>query len=385
MNLIKTTMKHILIALTATSIMVASCKKEDPEEKTPTTQSGVTLPSTYIFTNVDYSGQTARLDMLAEMTVELKKANSGLQVDSALLRKMYSNTGNPFSDARLNSSGKQLKNKTYSNSGAFNATYFDYLIKRQGDISQYAGNTWSPGNAGVATSGTKKYFFDENGVEYTQLIEKGLMGAIFYYNIAEVYTRPGKIGPTVDNSTVTPGKGTDMEHHWDEAFGYFGAPTDFSATQTANSRYHAKYALKGEAAGLGTIGKVMNQYIKGRYGITNKNYDLRDEAAIGVRKEYELVLVTTAIHYLNSGKSNFSDDALRNHALSEAYAFIFSLKYNSDKLISTVDLNAVLGYFETTSGPVIIPSLLNVTIADINAAIDLLSSTYNLDSVKATL
>lgn len=378
-------MKKILIALTATTIMMASCKKEDPEEKTNPTPSGITLPSTYNFDNVDYSGQTARLDMLAEMTVELKKSNTGLQVDSSLLRKMYSNTGNPFSDASLNSSGKQLKNKTYSNVGAFNSQYFEYLIKRQGDISQHAGNTWSPGNAGVATSGSKAYFFDENGVEYTQLIEKGLMGAIFYYNIAEVYTRPGKIGASVDNSTVTPGKGTDMEHHWDEAFGYFGAPIDFSAANTANSRYHAKYALKGDAAGLGTIGKVMNQYIKGRYGISNKNYDMRDEAAIDLRKEYELVLVSTAIHYLNSGKANFADDALRNHALSEAYAFIFSLAYNSDKLISTTDLNTVKGFFETTAGPTTVPSLLNITIADINAAIDLLSTNYNLDSVKANL
>ncbi len=378
-------MKRIIIALTATSILMASCKKDDPEKTTTTSPTAVTLPSTYNFSNVDYSGQTARLDMLAEMTAELKKANSGTQVDSSILRTMYTNTGNPFSDATLNSSGKQLRNKTYSNVGAFNTQYFDYLMKRQGVISQHAGNTWSPGNAGVATSGSKAYFFDENGVEYTQLIEKGLMGAIFYYNIAEVYTRPGKIGASVDNSTVTPGKGTDMEHHWDEAFGYFGAPIDFSAANTANSRYHAKYALKGDAAGLGTIAKVMNQFIKGRHGISNKNYDMRDAAAIEVRKEFELVLVTTAIHYLNAGKANFSDDALRNHALSEAYAFIFSLAYNSDKLISTTDLNTVKGFFETTAGPTTVPSLLNITIADINAAIDLLSSTYDLDSVKTSL
>ncbi len=378
-------MKQVIIALTATSILLASCKKDDPEETPQTSPSGVTLPTTYNFSNVDYSGQTARLDMLAEMTVELKKANTGLQVDSSLLRKMYSNTGSPFSDGSLNSSGKQLKNKTYSNAGAFNTQYFEYLMKRQGDISSNAGNVWSPGNVGVATSGTKAYFLDENGVEYTQLIEKGLMGAIFYYNIAEVYTRPSKIGNSVDNTTVTPGKGTDMEHHWDEAFGYFGAPTDFSATNTTNSRYHAKYALKGDAVGLGTIAKVMNQFIKGRFGISNKDYDLRDAAASDVRKEYELLLVTTAIHYLNSGKANFSDDAIRNHALSEAYAFIFSLAYNSDKVISTTDLNTVKGYFETTAGPTTIPSLLNVTIADINAAIDLLSSTYDLDAVKTAL
>lgn len=377
-------MKKTLIALMAISIAAVSCKKEDPKTTTPSTPT-TNLPTTYNFSNVSYDGQTARLDMLAQITTELKKANSGLQVDSALLLAMYSNSGNPFNDTTLDNSGKQLKNKTYNNVGAFNSQYFEYLMKRQGDISQFASNTWSAGNAGVATSGTKAYFFDENGVEYTQLIEKGLMGGVFYYNIAEVYTRPGKIGASVDNTTVTPGKGTDMEHHWDEAFGYFGAPIDFSSTNTTGSRYHAKYAIKGDDAGLGTIKKVMDQFIKGRYGITNKNYTMRDAAAIDVRKEYELVLVTTAIHYLNAAKTNFSDDALRNHALSEAYAFIFSLAYNSDKMISNADLTLVKGYFEVTAGPTTIPSLLNITVADINAAIDKLSTVYNLDAVKSSL
>jgi len=377
-------MKKMIIAITATTIMMASCKKEEADTVDTTTTS-IVLPSTYNFDNVSYNGQTSRLDMLAEMTAELKKANAGTQVDSALLADMFSNTGSPFSDASLNSSGKQLKNKTYSSVGAFNTDYFEYLMKRQGDISQYAGNTWSAGNAGVATSGTSSYFFDENGVEYTQLIEKGLMGAVFYYNIAEVYTRSAKIGAAVDNTTVTPGEGTDMEHHWDEAFGYFGAPIDFSSTNTTDARYHAKYSSKGQAVGLKTTDKVMEQFIKGRYGITNKNYDYRDQAASQVRAEYEMILVTTAIHYLNSAKANFADDALRNHALSESYAFVFSLAYNSDKLISNADLDLVKSYYEVTAGPTTIPSFLAITVADINAAIDKLSTVYSLDAVKSSL
>jgi hypothetical protein len=377
-------MKKIIVALMATSIMMVSCKKDEPETAGPTPVE-IVLPSSYNFDNVSYGGQTARLDMLEAMTAELKKANAGTQVDSSLLARMYSNSGNPFGDAVLDGSGKQLKNKTYSSVGAFNFSYFEYLMKRQGDISQFAGNTWSAGNAGVATSGTKSYFFDENGVEYTQIIEKGLMGAVFYYNIAEVYTRPGKIGASVDNTTVTPGEGTDMEHHWDEAFGYFGAPIDFTSSVTANARYHAKYSQKGQAAGLETTDKVMNQFIKGRYGIINKNYNYRDQAATQLRVEYEKILVTTAIHYLNSAKSNFSDNALRNHALSESYAFIFSLAYNSDKVISNTDFDLVKSYFEVAAGPTTVPSFLAITVADINSAIDKLSSVYSLDAVKGSL
>lgn len=378
-------MNKIILSALALGLTIASCKKENKVDEDPVVTPGVSLPTTYNFDNVSYSGQTDRLDMLAELTLELKKANSGNLVDSATLFNMFNNTNAPFTASNLNSSTKQLKNKCYNSVGAENVTYFEYLMRRQADISANAGNTWAPNNQGVATSGTKQYFFDEYGVEYTQIIEKGLMGAVFYYQIAETYTRAGKIGDAVDNTNVTPGEGTDMEHHWDEAFGYWGAPIDFSSTNTTGSRFHAKYALKGDAAGLNTVSKVMNQFIKGRYGISNENYTMRDEAAVQIRKEYEMILATTAIHYMNSAKTNFSDDALRNHALSEAYAFLFSLAYNSDKLISGTDLATAKAYFEAMAGPTTVPNFLNVTVTDINSAIDIISTTYGLDAVKATL
>lgn len=378
-------MKKIILTAIALSLVIASCKKEETITPTPLP---IVYPSTYSFINVNHSGQTTRLTMLDEITLELKKANTGTvgSVDATKIKNMFANSGNPFGDAALDTSGKQLKSKCYAGIGANNQVSFEYLMTRQGTLTaSFGANTWSAGNAGIATSGTKKYFFDENGVEYTQLIEKGLMGAVFYYNIAENYTRPAKIGSGVDNTTVTAGEGTDMEHHWDEAFGYFGAPIDFSKTNTTGAKFHAKYAKKGEDAGLGTIKKVMDQFIKGRHGISNKNYDIRDAAAVQVREEYEIILVTTAIHYLNSTKSNFSDDALRNHTMSEAYAFIFSLAYNTDKKISNTDLATVLSYFEITVGPQTVPSFIGVTVADINLAIDKLSQVYGLDAVKTSL
>ncbi len=378
-------MKKVFVSALAIGLFATACKKKEepttPEDTTPQNQ----MPTTYNFSPADYSGQTDRLDMLTELSAEMKKANDGNQVDSTVLLNMFANTNSPFSDANLNASTKQLKNKCYNNVGAKDVAYFEYLLKRQGQISANAGNTWSAGNAGVATSGTKKYFLDEYGAEYTQIVEKGLMGAVFYYQIAETYTRDSKIGNAVDNTTSDPVQGTDMEHHWDEAFGYWGVPTDFSSTNNSGGRFHGKYSTKGDAVGLNTSTKVMNQFIKGRYGISTNDYTMRDEAAVQVRKEYEMILVTTAIHYLNSAKANFADDALRCHALSEAYGFIFSLAYNSDKKISTTDLSTTMGYLETTAGPTSIPDFVSITVADINNAIDLLSSTYELDAVKTSL
>jgi hypothetical protein len=363
---------------------MGSCTK-DPVEPADTT---IKQPSTYSFSNVSYSGQTDRLDMLAELTTEMKKPATGGAADEQIMLNMFANMNSPFADGALNTSTKQLKNKCYDGTGAaMSSATFEYYISRLANLSTTNTGVWSPGVAGVSTSGSKAYYFDENGVEYAQVVEKGLMGAVFYFQICETYTRDGKIGDAVDNTTVTDGKGTDMEHHWDEAFGYFGATVDLTEENYSDQslRYHAKYAKKGSDAGLETVGNVMYQFIKGRFAISNKDYTGRDEAAAQLRVEYEKIMVTTAIHYINGSISNFGDDALRNHALSEAYAFIASLHYNSDKQISDADLAMVENYFRIDMGGQMVPSFLNVSIATLNSAKDKLSEIYGLDAVKETL
>jgi hypothetical protein len=309
-------------------------------------------------------------------------------VDEAVLLNMFANDNSPFADAALNASSKQLKSKCYDGGGsAMSVSTFEYYMGRLATLSNAGMGTWAPGTAGIATSGSKAYYLDENGVEYAQVVEKGLMGAVFYYQIAETYTREGKIGDAVDNDVVTDGKGTDMEHHWDEAFGYFGATIDLTEANYADQslRYHAKYAKKGSDAGLETVGNVMDQFIKGRFAISNKNYTDRDAAAAQLRKEYEMIMATTAIHYINGSIADFGDDAIRNHEISEAYAFIVSLHYSADKTISDADLEEVKDYFQVSMGSQKVPNFLNVSVSTLNQAKDKLSSVYGLDAVKDTL
>lgn len=380
-------MKKLLPFAILGLLFTASCKK-DNTDTTPSNQ----IPSSYNFSNVNFQGQTDRLNMLAEITAVMKKPASGEVIPSGVLANMFANTNSPFASAELNNSTKDLKSKCFA--GVANIpgqADFEYLMNMQTSLSSSSTGPWAPGSAGVATSGSKQYYFDQNGLEYAQIVEKGLMGAVFYYQICETYTREAKIGDGVDNTTVTEGKGTDMEHHWDEAFGYFGAPTtlteqNYEELKKVNElRFHAKYAAVGSDAGLKTVGNVMSQYILGRHAISNKNYGLRDTSAELLRKEYELILVTSAIHYLNGAASNFADDAIRNHELSEAYAFIISLYYNSDKTISSADLENVLHNFTVDQNGTPVPSFLQVTLAKIANAKNLLSAAYNLDSVKDTL
>jgi hypothetical protein len=379
--------KTITLSLIA-ALSFSACSKDDDE--TPSTPS---IPSTYNFSNVSYGGQTDRLNMLAELTAEMKKPANGEVIDAQTLMDMYANENTPFADADLNASSKDLKSKTFAGAGSVpGVDYFEALLQYQAAFSSTNTGPWSPGTAGVATTGSKKYYFSSRGVEYAQLVEKGLMGAVFYYQIAETYTREGKIGDAVDNDNVTDGKGTDMEHHWDEAFGYFGAVTDLTEANYQDKldagviKYHAKYAAKGSNAGLNTVGNVMDQFIKGRYGISNKNYNMRDAAAASVRAEYEKIMVTTAIHYLNGAASNFADDAKRNHELSEAYAFIISLYYNNDKAMTSAEIDEVVNIFkEDIGGGMMVTSFLQTTIEDITEAKDKLSAAYGLDSVKDVL
>jgi hypothetical protein len=376
----------LTVLIVSGTLLITSCG-EDEGVTPPPTPPGPTLPDAYSFDNVSFSGQTDRLNMLAEMISTIDEVTSGTAPDAATLLNMYANENSPFSDPALNASTKQLKSKTYNlGFGVINDVEIEaYINAFAQDAAMYKDSTWAPGQPGIVTKadGSGSYFLNADGVEYSEIIEKTLMHAVFYYQACEVYTREGKIGDAVDNTIVTPGKGTDMEHHWDEAFGYWGVPTDATASnfESADLKYFGKYAKKGEAVGIPTFQNLLGSFIKGRYGISNMDYTMRDEAAAEVRQYWEMVSVTTGIHYLNGAIANVGDDAKFYHELSEAYTFIQGLAYNQDRLISTSDWAAMLGLLEVNGEA----SFTGVSVADLNSIKDQLASIYGLEAVKDQL
>lgn len=351
--------KYILsIALFATiTIGLNSCKKDD-------TTKNYDVPTTYNFDNVDYSGQTYRLDMLGELTNEMKKGNTkGTAVSAQKLKDMYANANAPFSDAALNTSGKKLKDKTIATEQANIEKWMDDLAA----ASQSTVNG-SNGVAGVVEEGTAKYLCDANGVEHIQWIEKGLFGSLIYYQIAEVYLSDSKIGASVAKA--------DRQHHWDEAFGYYGVPKDFPANKTG-VRYIGKYGNDRDAL-LNINSTIMNAYLKGRAAINNDdNEEVKKQTAI-IKETIEKVLAGTAIKYLNDANKNFAtNNAVRNHVLSEAVAFIRALKFNSSKKISDTQLNDILNTLGTNNW--------TITQANILKARNDLSAIYGMDAVKEQL
>lgn len=347
-------------------VVLTACQKD---EENPT--SNYEIPTTYTFENVNYSGQSQRLKMLDELILEIRKGNNdGVIVNANKLKEMYSNINNPFSDSTLNTSGKQIKDKTFLSERAQFEQYFDSLERVSASTT--------PGSNGIAgrissTDGTSKYLFNEKGIEYKEVIEKGLYGAFLYYQITSVYLSSEKMN--VDNEIVVTNQGTAMQHHWDEAFGYLSVPTDFP-TNTSGIKFLSRY-MNSRNAILDCNRILMNAFIKGRAAINNKDYTTRDAQIQIITSELEKMMAATAINYLNQAKTNFADDAKRNHTLSECRGFIYALKFNSRKKISDLEISELMNLLGTNN--------YEITLTTIETLKNRIAQIYSLESVKDVL
>lgn len=387
---------RILLPLLAVTVLFAACEK-DPEESPVPSPAGTMydVPSTYTFSDsdgnstVNFSGQYQRLDMLSEMTALMKTANtSGVSIAQDVLLEMYGNTYASWSDANnlgLVGSSKNLKSKTAAGSGTPDPTIqtaFEELMTNLTALSETTttGNdAGGPGVAGVVVSTSnpsKQYLQDAEGHEYMQRIEKGLMGAVFYNQMLVVYLGEGKMN--VDNAApVDPGNGkfyTAMEHHWDEAFGYFTTATDYPENGT--DRFWGKYAAGREDL-LGSASALSQAFRTGRAAIANDDMAERDAQIAIIRNEMERVAAGTAIHYLNAAVTHFADDAMRNHALSEAWAFMEALPYGHDPVMNFNETQTLLAQMGS--------DFYAVTSANLIAVRDQLSQTFGLQDYAAVL
>ena len=302
-------------------------KKDDGSCEYPAAEPAYTVPSTYSFTDVNgnstvsFSGQTDRLNQLEELITKIKTGRTGV-LSAQELQDMYSNTNNPFSF----SSTKQLRDKTFS----LDVTMIEDLLNDAATASISNASIASDGQAGVITSGTSSYLFDANGRDMAELVEKSVMGAVFMYQALNVYFGDSKM--SVDNTTaVNAGAGeyyTAMEHHWDEAFGYFGVDVNFPTV--AADRFWGEYCQKQNAT-LNSNADMMNNFLKGRAAIGGNVITDRDAAITAIRTEWEDISAYQAIQYLNSSIGYFgNDEAKYLHALSEAYGFAWNLRYAAD-------------------------------------------------------
>lgn len=364
-------MKNSILNLLAilTLLFFASCKDDDEEIKS------YEIPATYSFDNVSYDGQTQRLSQFTELKSYMTTSRTaGVSLDAARMQAMYENDAANASWQGSYEDSKQMKSKTFAN-------VQEDFVALLNELASASASTevGSEGVSGVISSndGAKSYLIGDDGLDHAQLIEKGLMGALLYYQSTGVYLESERMD--VDNIDITPGEGTEMEHHWDEAFGYLGVATDFP-TNLDNAVFWGNYTNLRDAI-LGSNQKLMDAFLKGRAAISNDDLEARDEAIETIKTEWELVSVGSALHYLNSGIANFDDMSLRAHALSEGIGFIYSLQFNPDKKITNAQVSELLEII-ASSADFDQMNLYTTSIDKLQEAKDKLAAYYSLDDKK---
>lgn len=387
-------------------------------------------PTTYNFANASYGGQTDRINMLKELETYLKTVSLGEVIDASQAKAMYANDGtytwtsDVFADGQPT---KDLKSKTFESEQAnvedlidelaalsaaavplsdddafiesvlgenlsscsagidYLATNYNYTLEEScawdgGTMFDFGGMTmgdYCQASCGSddAVSLTGSYMFNANGFEPVQLIVKGIMGSCFYYQGTSVYLSDAKMNVDNDVAALTGDEYTDMQHHFDESFGYLGAPVDMSIANPDGGSYWGKYAKKTTGGGLTTIDNLMQDgFIAGRHAINNMDYVTRDQAITTIQAEWEMIPVASALYYLNASEAAIADDATRNHALSEAIAFMSALKWNSNGSVTPTqvdDMIAMLG-----------DNLFNISATMIADTRDALAAAYGISNAS---
>jgi hypothetical protein len=342
--------KKISFLLIISPLLVTSCSCSNDEEAPVVTSTfNYTIPETYTFvrngaTSIDYKGQSQRILMLDEMGNYVKtQATAGSVVDNTKLLKMYDNSESQFSTDELNTSGKQIKNKTAASLDYFTLlngggtlteqnevrTFFETKLKEINTASQ--GTVASAGIAGKYETGSSTRFFTADGLEPVQVFLKGITGASLLDQVVNHYLSLGKLDENtnkVDNTNkVLDGTNnyTKMEHAWDEAFGYvFGATGD---------KFLSEYITKVNAdVDFNTLkNDISLAFRKGRAAIVANDYATRDEQIKVIKEKLALMVSVRSVYYLQTGKAKLITDngAAAFHDLSEGYGFIMSLRYTN--------------------------------------------------------
>ena len=343
------TLRPFLLLFILTSIVACS-----DDENT------IVVPQTYSFerdgnSTVAFPGQTTRMLMAEELISEMLVPSQS----SDNLLAMYRNQGPngedvaPFTNDDLNSETKSIKSKVaasrdYFSSNTVESTRikndFESWIQAQVEEVYPAWNQLAqPGVPGQIADGSSTRYVNAQGLEYNQMVNKSLIGALMLDQMLNNYLSPSVLDEADnvfnnDNGTVEQGKNyTTMEHKWDEAYGYlFGTAADKADPLPSlgdDDSFLNKYLgrVEGDPDFAGIANTVFESFKSGRAVIVDANYDLRDDEAATLREKMSEIIGVRAVYYLEQAAFAFPMTASNTgtifHDLSEAYGFIYSLRF----------------------------------------------------------
>lgn len=436
---------RLLAPLLTIALLIGGCDSTSPGAEDDDTD--ISVPSAYSFDSryeedtsaIAYPGQVTR----NLLTTDLKIQIDGLASDDAdPVSEADLLTRYEYNDQTLNilrSTDPEAKQQTYpdiatgkSLSGKATASYSsedliasdalasqDQPVPADELIRDYLKRIAE--NSSTDQLGSSAVYTTQKGVNMSQFVNKLLLGAVVYsqgtakYLSDELLMEAKNDGPRRDGEPFS-----ELEHLWDEAYGYFGAARnfkDFLNYQTDDglddtyrdvdgdgaidfeSEYnftYASYAAERSAATENDTDfarTAFEAFVKGRTDIVNDaSIDDILEHRDAARNAWEKVVAANVVHYLNSTESDLSDlsdsetisrsnvdsDELNEH-WAEGKVFAWVLQYNPKKKLSDTeleDLHTRLGgappYGETKRDAV----------DDLNAAKSIVQSAYGFSDAN---
>lgn len=319
----------------------------------------IETPESYTFTRngestVAFPGQTTRIMMAGELVSSMKGFDT--ETETTLLRK-FRNEGengedvNPYSNQELNEASKSVKSKVAASedyfsantavSAAIKADFESWISAQVEEVFPNENVAAEAGVAGQIADGSSTRYVNAKGFEYNQMVAKSLIGALMTDQILNNYISTSVLDAGTnreDNSNGVTAEGkvyTNMEHKWDEAYGYlFGNAPDAAnpLTTLGNddgflNKYLARVDSDEDFAGIAQ--DVFDAFALGRAAIVEGDYELRDKQAQILREKISTVIAVRAIYYLQSGKAAIEagDMGAAFHDLSEGFGFVYSLQF----------------------------------------------------------
>ncbi|RZN82140.1 MAG: DUF4856 domain-containing protein, partial [Winogradskyella sp.] len=341
-------MKKLILSICVVGSLFTSC---DSDDDNGSNANQVTAPQTFVFerngnTTVSYSGQTTRIEMGEEFVSALKDPSK----TEAQLDGMFTNTGDNFSDADLNSSSKTIRSKTAASqdyfssntteANAIKAQFDGWIANQVNDVYPRWNDLASAGVAGqIQEAGGTVRYVNGKGLEYNQAINKGLIGALMVDQMLNNYLSTsvldeGQNRANNDNEVLEEGKNyTKMEHKWDEAFGYLYGTDNAIVPLLNQDSFLNKYLsrVENDTDFTGIAQEIYDALKLGRAAIVAKNYEVRDQQVDIIREKVSEIVGIRAVYYLQQAKATLgTDNASAFHDLSEGFGFIMSLQFTRE-------------------------------------------------------
>ncbi|WP_276374562.1 DUF4856 domain-containing protein [Chryseolinea sp. H1M3-3] len=308
-------------------------------------------------TTVDFSEGNDRHKMFQALNYySTSHIGANEHIDAPVLKNMFSNVGNPFTDIstttinvdgdQLNASSVQLRNVVASSLSSTAAEevrttieeYFDEIE----EASHFVANTASQGVAGKLGN----YLVDERGIEIAQIIQKSLIGALQLDYIGNILLDAGL---NADNHALVDDENyTKLEHNWDEAYGLLTLNPIYLEGATNDERKTTEFGAGSYIweYNKANYANIYPAFLKGRAAIVNNDNALLQEQATFIRTEFEKAIANAALGYLGKWKTG-TTDAARAHAIGEGIGFIYSLRFakihNVDAAFSDNLINGLIG------------------------------------------